>query len=130
MGSLGQPRKPHDLSYLTKPVNDIKDITDVINSTPINNIIEDKAFISVKDTKPIEDRNDIIDDVDILVSYRIKGVNVMRLYSEMFWDPRRRALKDIVNEILEEGLKNRPYKGPASAEFVAGMKSRGKHKKS
>lgn len=53
-----------------------------------------------------------------------------RLYGEVFHDPDRRWMKDILVEILREGLKHRPDPGKAPARFIADMKSRGKRKKS
>lgn len=53
-----------------------------------------------------------------------------RLYSEAFHDPDRRWMKDVITEILREGLLKRPNKGPAPAKWIADLKSRGKKRKS
>ncbi len=53
-----------------------------------------------------------------------------RLYSEAFHDPDRRWMKDVITEILREGLLKRPNKGPAPPKWIADLKSRGKKRKS
>lgn len=53
-----------------------------------------------------------------------------RLYAEVAFDPERRWMKDVLIEILKEGLKHRPDPGKAPASFIANLKSRGKRKKS
>lgn len=53
-----------------------------------------------------------------------------RLYAEVAYDPERRWMKDVLIEILREGLKHRPDPGKPPAIFIANLKSRGKRKKS
>lgn len=53
-----------------------------------------------------------------------------RLYSEAFHDPERRWMKDVITEILREGLLKRENKGPAPAKWISDLKSRGKKRKS
>lgn len=132
MGSLGDIRKPGLLDWIKQP-GDAKPVNDVILTTPDMPFKDDKDKKDVKEKKNIinvVEINDSNDDIDVLVTYRINRDIVDRLYSEMFWDPRRRAMKDVVSEILQEGLKGRPFKGPAPPEFIAALKSRGKRKKS
>ncbi len=53
-----------------------------------------------------------------------------RIYSAVFHDPRRRHLKDVINELIEESLSKRTFVGPAPAEWIAQHKVKGKPKKS
>lgn len=51
-----------------------------------------------------------------------------RIYSEVFHDPQRRTIQDVLLELVQESLSKRRNKGPAPVEWIARHKSFGKRK--
>lgn len=124
MGSLGKPRNVADLSYLTQPGKADKVESENKPNKHINVDIVKSDRSVITEPKAIEP-----DDV-VMFSIRIKASLVDRVYSEKFHDPEQRSIQDVVQEILVAGLSVRPDKGPAPAQFIAALKSKGKRKKS
>ncbi len=135
--SLGETRKP-DLSFLKKPgipgnlempmITTNPKYPDAVHiprppkmailpESPLN--VESPVNIELSE-KPAE-----LVNFNIPVNPEIAG----RLYSEVFYDTGRRPLYMVIQEIIEAGLNTRSNRGPAPAEFINRLRSKGRRAK-
>lgn len=66
-----------------------------------------------------------------LVAICFRGPDDMlaRIHSEVFHDPQRRTIQDVMTELLQESLSKRRNKGPAPVEWIARHKALGRRRK-
>ncbi len=111
---LGATRKPN-LDFLTKPGNtEIPELSKAPDAS--------KASESSKTSDHV--------DNSVKFTFSVSPELAEKLYSEIYHAPKEKGVSIVGSEILEEGLKNRPFKGPAPPEYINRLRLRGKRKKS
>lgn len=109
-----------NLSFLTTPGLERIDESTMYQDKPISPALPANVNIVENVLNPA---------ILVHFSIRIPVEKLDRLYSEVFHDPARRPLYQVVGEILDRGLEGRPYKGPADPGFVKQLKAKGKRGK-